>query len=50
MSFKELICMNGGSDCGCAGHCPYWITQQQSTEDEDLANLLYMRGFNRNKR
>ena len=49
MSFKELLCMNGGSDCGCAGHCPYWI-KPQNTEDEDLTNLLYMRGHNRNKR
>ena len=22
--YKNYICMNAGSECGCAGHCPYW--------------------------
>lgn len=48
MSHKEIFCFNGGKECGCAGHCPFWGSQENNT-DEDLDNLLYMRGYNRNK-
>ena len=32
MDFNNTICMNGGSECGCAGHCPYWESQQNTNQ------------------
>lgn len=35
MTYLNTICMNGGENCGCAGHCPYWESNQQNTEQMD---------------
>ena len=45
---KNIVCWGSGkTDCGCAGHCPYWTNPQRETTHLD--DLLYMRGFKRNK-
>ena len=34
---KNIICWGSGkSDCGCAGHCPYWIKYEENTTQDRL--------------
>ena len=35
MTYQNTLCMNGGENCGCAGHCPYWEQEASSGNNKE---------------
>ena len=37
---KNIICWGSGkTDCGCAGHCPYWQTENTTQDRINIDNI-----------